>query len=93
MGDLKGLVEGIDYYFNERRLLVWTEAYLEKKGRCCYSGCFHCPYDKKLKNKKVDPEVPQELQLDSESESTQKESILSDEDLASLAEQYTKDLS
>ncbi len=90
MGDLKGLIEGEDYYFNERRLLVWTEAYLEKKGRCCYSGCYHCPYDKKLKNKKVDPEVPQELQLDSESKEYQHS--LSDEDLASLADQYTKDL-
>jgi len=88
MSDLKGLVEGVDYYFNERRLLVWTEAYLEKKGRCCYSGCFHCPYDKKLKNKKVDPEVPQELQLNS----SDIDHSLSDEELANLADQYTKDM-
>ncbi len=88
MSDLKGLVEGVDYYFNERRLLVWTEAYLEKKGRCCYSGCYHCPYDKKLKNKKVDPEVPQELQLNSK----EKAEALSDEELASLADHYTRDL-
>jgi len=88
MSDLKGLVEGIDYYFNERHRLVWTEAYLEKKGRCCYSGCLHCPYDKKLKNKTIDPEVPQELQL----QSSPKNSDLTDEELASFADQYTKSL-
>ena len=84
-GDLKGLKEGEDYYFNERGLLVFTESYLERKGRCCYSGCLHCPYDKKLKNQKVNPDIPQELQLDGPDSP-------SDEDLESLADYYTKNL-
>jgi len=82
-GDLKGLVEGEDYYFNDRRRLVFTESYLEKKGKCCYSGCLHCPYDKKLKNRKINPDIPQELQLDSSQDQGP-----SDEDLQRLAQYY-----
>ena len=26
------------------RLYVLTEAYLRSRGRCCGSGCRHCPY-------------------------------------------------
>lgn len=36
--------EGKDYYFNEQGLLVFTEAYLKKRGTCCHNGCKHCPY-------------------------------------------------
>ncbi len=90
MSDLKGLIEGEDYYFNERRLLVFTAHYLRKKGKCCYSGCLHCPYDEKLKNKKVDPDIPQELQL--QDSQTSLSSSLSDEELSDLADYYTKDL-
>lgn len=84
MSDLNGLVEGEDYYFNERRRLVFTASYLEKKGKCCYSGCLHCPYDKKLKNKKIDPDIPQELQLET--------SALDETNLQELADYYAKDL-
>jgi hypothetical protein len=38
------LVEGQDYYFNEKGLMVFTEAYHRKRGYCCGSGCKHCPY-------------------------------------------------
>ena len=38
------LIEGKDYYFNEKGLLVFTEHYLLKRGYCCGSGCRHCPY-------------------------------------------------
>jgi len=37
------LEEGIDYYF-ENGLMVFTEAYLLKRGYCCERGCRHCPY-------------------------------------------------
>ncbi len=37
------LVEGVDYYM-EGALVVFTEAYLSKRGYCCESGCRHCPY-------------------------------------------------
>lgn len=33
-----------DYYFNEKGLLVFTEAYHIKRGYCCGNKCRHCPY-------------------------------------------------
>lgn len=39
------LREGLDYYV-ENGLLVFTAAFLLKRGYCCESGCRHCPYDK-----------------------------------------------
>ncbi len=44
----KPLVEGEDYYFNERGLMVFTEKYHLKRGHCCKSGCKHCPYGYKV---------------------------------------------
>jgi hypothetical protein len=38
------LQEGLDYYV-ENGLLVFTAAFLRKRGYCCESGCRHCPYD------------------------------------------------
>jgi hypothetical protein len=38
------LQEGLDYYV-EHGLLVFTAAFLLKRGYCCESGCRHCPYD------------------------------------------------
>ncbi|HKB68889.1 MAG TPA: DUF5522 domain-containing protein [Pyrinomonadaceae bacterium] len=37
------LQEGQDYYL-EHGLLVFTAAFLRKRGYCCESGCRHCPY-------------------------------------------------
>ena len=34
------------WYF-ENGLLVYTAAYHLKRGRCCGSGCRHCPYEPK----------------------------------------------
>lgn len=42
--------EGVDYYFNEDGKLVFTEHYLLKRGKCCHSGCKHCPYKGKDEN-------------------------------------------
>jgi hypothetical protein len=39
------LIEGVDYYINEKGLLVFTSKYLLDRGYCCGSGCKHCPYD------------------------------------------------
>jgi hypothetical protein len=36
--------EGIDYYFNEDGLMVFTEAYHRKRGSCCKNKCRHCPW-------------------------------------------------
>lgn len=43
----KPLIKGIDYYFNEQGLIVFTEKYLLERGFCCNSGCTHCPYQQK----------------------------------------------
>jgi hypothetical protein len=32
-----------DYYF-DGPYMVFTAAYLLKRGACCGSGCRHCPY-------------------------------------------------
>jgi hypothetical protein len=37
------LIEGEDFYY-EGPYMVFTEAYLKKRGYCCESGCRHCPY-------------------------------------------------
>ena len=37
------LILGIDYYLEDGKY-VFTEAYHRKRGRCCNSGCRHCPY-------------------------------------------------
>ena len=34
-------------YYIENGLIVFTEAYLLKRGYCCKFGCRHCPYDRK----------------------------------------------
>ena len=37
------LVEGEDFY-REGAFVVFTAAYHLRRGRCCGSGCRHCPY-------------------------------------------------
>lgn len=37
------LKEGMDYYIDQG-LMVFTAAFLQKRGYCCESGCRHCPY-------------------------------------------------
>jgi hypothetical protein len=37
------LEEGVDYYL-EDGLMVFTAAFLLKRGYCCERGCRHCPY-------------------------------------------------
>ena len=36
--------EGIDYYL-EKGTIVLTEEYLKRRGKCCSSGCRHCPFE------------------------------------------------
>lgn len=40
----KKLEEGVHYYFNDEGLMVLTETYHLLRGKCCESGCLHCPY-------------------------------------------------
>ena len=42
---LRHLTEGVDFYYNEDRVVVLTEIYHLKKGYCCGNGCKHCPYN------------------------------------------------
>ena len=36
--------KGRDYYLDNGAIIL-TERYLKKRGKCCSSGCRHCPYD------------------------------------------------
>jgi hypothetical protein len=42
-------LEPDDFYYTPEGYIVFTEKYHLKRGRCCKSGCRHCPYgyDKK----------------------------------------------
>jgi len=40
------LKDGIHYYF-EGGFMVFTEHYHLLRGKCCGSGCRHCPYPEK----------------------------------------------
>lgn len=42
MNDFK-FIQGEDYYL-ENGQIVLTEQYLIKRGKCCGSGCRHCPF-------------------------------------------------
>lgn len=44
------LIEGEDFYINDKGLFVFTETHHLKRGACCKNGCLHCPYG--FKNKK-----------------------------------------
>jgi len=46
--------EGVDFYFNEDGLMVFTAAYHLKRGTCCKNKCKHCPwgYGRPKKQKK-----------------------------------------
>ncbi|HYD20363.1 MAG TPA: DUF5522 domain-containing protein [Flavipsychrobacter sp.] len=37
--------EAEDYYLLPDGRLVFTAAYLLKRGYCCGSGCLNCPYE------------------------------------------------
>jgi len=53
------LKEHIDFEWNDRGEMVLTRSFLEKRGYCCQSGCLNCPFGY---HKKVDPNIPSELQ-------------------------------
>jgi hypothetical protein len=39
------LIEGVDFYYDESALMVFTEKYHLQRGYCCGNGCRHCPYN------------------------------------------------
>ena len=41
----KELIEGKDFYYDEKGYVVFTVEYHLNKGHCCGYGCRHCPYD------------------------------------------------
>lgn len=49
------LEEGVDFYL-EGTLLVFTEAFLRKRGYCCESGCRHCPYGFDVRSRYGEPD-------------------------------------
>jgi len=38
------LIEGKDYYKDEKGRIVFTADYLLRRGYCCENGCRNCPY-------------------------------------------------
>ncbi|MBS1616689.1 MAG: hypothetical protein JST06_11300 [Bacteroidetes bacterium] len=42
---MKALREGEDYIMLPDGRLVMTSVYLQRRGRCCGSGCLNCPYE------------------------------------------------
>lgn len=42
---MKPLVEGEDFTYNEKGLVVLTDNYLLKRGYCCGNWCLNCPYN------------------------------------------------
>lgn len=57
------LVQDLDYYWENGRV-IFTARFLTKRGRCCDSGCRHCPYktEQSVANaapsQSVKPQVP-----------------------------------
>ncbi len=41
----KHLIPEVDFYYNDKGLMVFTERYHLEKGYCCGMGCLHCPYE------------------------------------------------
>lgn len=42
-------------YYMENGFVVFTAAYLLKRGTCCENGCRHCPYGFRKVNKDQPP--------------------------------------
>jgi hypothetical protein len=42
---MKTMKEGEDFTFTPEGLMVFTAAYLKRRGFCCGNGCRNCPYD------------------------------------------------
>ncbi len=42
---MSNFTEGEDFYYNTEGLVVLTSTYHQKRGKCCGTGCLHCPYD------------------------------------------------
>jgi hypothetical protein len=47
--------EGIDYYFNEHGLMVFTAAYHLNRGYCCKNKCKHCPWNFGKNKEQISP--------------------------------------
>jgi len=45
--------EDDEYYLSPEGFIVFTEKYHLKRGRCCKSGCKHCPYGYDKKSGKI----------------------------------------
>tara|TARA_B110000003_G_C16405818_1_gene440174 strand:- start:247 stop:426 length:180 start_codon:yes stop_codon:yes gene_type:complete len=45
-------LEKDDYYYSTEGYIIFTYKYHLKRGYCCNNNCKHCPFEKKIKNKK-----------------------------------------
>ena len=37
-----------DFYYDEKGNVIFTAAFLLKRGFCCGNGCINCPYGKEI---------------------------------------------
>jgi len=47
---MKKKKEEKDFYVDKQGFVVFTKAFLLKRGFCCGNGCRHCPYKGKEEN-------------------------------------------
>jgi hypothetical protein len=52
------LREGRDYYIDAHQMYVFTSHYLLRRGKCCGSGCRHCPYGHENVPPSRKPKIP-----------------------------------
>ena len=38
-----------EYYYSDKKYIIFTEKYHLKRGYCCNNNCKHCPYKKSKK--------------------------------------------
>lgn len=38
------MIEGQDFYYDPNGAMVFTREFHLARGKCCQSGCRHCPY-------------------------------------------------
>lgn len=43
-GNLSKFIEGRDYYYNEKNVMIMAVVYHLKMGICCRNNCLHCPW-------------------------------------------------
>ena len=49
----KPKLQPTDFYYDSNGMMVMTEEYHKRRGKCCGNGCKHCPYGEKAESKPI----------------------------------------